>query len=40
MGAVGALGALFLLLRNPAMAAIVASLITERRMERKSHRRR
>ena len=40
MGAVGGLGALFLLLRNPAMAAIVATLITERRMERKSHRRR
>ncbi len=40
MGAVGGLGALFLLLRNPAMAAIAASLITERRMERKGYRRR
>ena len=40
LGAVGGLGALFLLLRNPAMAAIAASMITERRMERKGYRRR
>jgi hypothetical protein len=40
LGAVGGLGALFLLLRNPAMAAIAASLITERRMERKGYGRR
>ena len=40
LGAVGGLGALFLLLRNPAMAAIAATMITERRMERKGYHRR
>ncbi|WP_295707923.1 hypothetical protein [uncultured Brevundimonas sp.] len=40
IGAVGGLGALFLLLRNPALAAIVASFVTERKMERRGYRRR
>ena len=40
IGAVGGLGALFLLLRNPALAAIVASMVTERKMERRGYRRR
>ncbi|CAN5411198.1 hypothetical protein BH10PSE2_BH10PSE2_29260 [soil metagenome] len=37
LGAVGGLGALFLLLRNPAIAAIAASLITEKRMESRGY---
>lgn len=38
-GAAG-LGALFFLLRNPALAAIVASMITEKRMESRGYGRR
>ena len=34
IGAVGGLGAVFLLLRNPALAAIVASMVAERKMDR------
>ncbi|MBJ7485566.1 hypothetical protein [Brevundimonas sp.] len=37
LGAVGGLGALFLLLRNPALAAIAASMITEKRMESRGY---
>lgn len=33
IGAVGGLGAAFLLLRNPALAAIVASMVAERKMD-------
>ncbi|WAC60029.1 hypothetical protein [Brevundimonas sp. SL130] len=33
IGAVGGLGVAFLLLRNPALAAIVASLVAERKMD-------
>ena len=40
LGVAGGLGALFLLLRNPALAAIVASMVTERKMERRGYRRR
>ena len=40
VGVAGGLGALFLLLRNPALAAIVASLVTERKMEQRGYRRR
>jgi len=40
VGAVGGLGALFLLLRNPALAAIVASMVTERKMDQRGYRRR
>ena len=40
LGVAGGLGALFLLLRNPALAAIVASMVTERKMEQRGYRRR
>jgi hypothetical protein len=40
LGAAGGLGVLFLLLRNPALAAIAASMITERRMESRGYGRR
>ncbi|MFA4938687.1 hypothetical protein [Brevundimonas sp.] len=43
VGAVGGLGAAFLLLRNPALAAIVASMVADRKMDQggyKSRRRR
>lgn len=40
VGAVGGLGALFLLLRNPALAAIVASMVTERKLDERGYRRR
>lgn len=40
LGAAGGLGVLFLLLRNPALAAIVASMVTEKRMEKRGYRRR
>ncbi|KQS57400.1 hypothetical protein ASG17_01345 [Brevundimonas sp. Leaf363] len=40
VGVAGGLGALFLLLRNPALAAIVASMVTERKMEQRGYRRR
>jgi membrane protein implicated in regulation of membrane protease activity len=40
IGAVGGLGALFLLLRNPALAAIVASMVTERKLDQRGYRRR
>jgi membrane protein implicated in regulation of membrane protease activity len=40
VGAVGGLGALFLLLRNPALAAIVASMVADRKMDHGSHGRR
>lgn len=40
IGAVGGLGALFLLLRNPALAAIVASMVTERKLDERGYRRR
>ena len=33
VGAVGGLGAAFLLLRNPALAAIVASMVADRKMD-------
>ncbi|WP_395944177.1 hypothetical protein [Brevundimonas sp.] len=33
IGAVGGLGAAFLLLRNPALAAIIASMVAERKMD-------
>ena len=33
IGAVGGLGAAFLLLRNPALAAIVASMVADRKMD-------
>lgn len=38
IGAVGGLGALFLLLRNPALAAIVATLVTDRKMDARDSR--
>lgn len=38
LGAAGGLGVLFFLLRNPALAAIVASMVTERRMESRGYR--
>ena len=37
LGAAGGLGVLFFLLRNPALAAIAASMITERRMESRGY---
>lgn len=40
LGAGLGLGALFFLIRNPALAAIVASLVTERRMDSRGPRRR
>jgi len=40
LGAVGGLGVLFMLLRNPALAAIAASMITEKRMESRGYGRR
>jgi hypothetical protein len=40
LGAAGGLGLLFLLLRNPALAAIAASMITEKRMESRGYGRR
>lgn len=40
LGAAGGLGILFLLLRNPALAAIAASMITEKRMESRGYGRR
>ena len=40
LGVAGGLGVLFLLLRNPALAAIVASMVTERKMEQRGYRRR
>ena len=40
IGAVGGLGALFLLLRNPALAAVVASMVTERKLDQRGYRRR
>lgn len=40
IGAAGGLGALFLLLRNPALAAIVASMVADRKMDHGSHSRR
>ncbi|VXC08857.1 hypothetical protein [Brevundimonas sp. G8] len=33
VGAVGGLGAAFLLLRNPALAAIIASMVADRKMD-------
>lgn len=33
LGAVGGLGAAFMLLRNPALAAIIASMVAERKMD-------
>ena len=40
VGAVGGLGAAFLLLRNPALAAIVASMVAERKMDQGGYSRR
>lgn len=40
IGTVGGLCALFLLLRNPALAAIVASMVTERKLDERGYRRR
>ena len=40
MGAAVGLGAAFFLLRNPALAAIVASMVTEKRMESRGYGRR
>ncbi|HEX8471880.1 MAG TPA: hypothetical protein VF633_12270 [Brevundimonas sp.] len=40
LGAAGGLGILFFLLRNPALAAIAASMITEKRMESRGYGRR
>lgn len=40
LGAVGGLGAAFLLLRNPALAAIVASMVADRKMEAGGYRKR
>ena len=40
LGVAGGLGVLFLLLRNPALAAIVASMVTERKMDQRGYRRR
>lgn len=39
LGVAGGLGVLFLLLRNPALAAIAASMMTEKRAERRYRRR-
>lgn len=39
LGAAGGLGVVFLLLRNPALAAIAASMITEKRAEKRYRRR-
>lgn len=39
VGAVGGLAAVLVMLRNPALAAIIASLVTERRVERNLRRR-
>ena len=39
LGAAGGLGLVFLLLRNPALAAIAASMITEKRAEKRYRRR-
>ncbi|SPU55457.1 Uncharacterised protein [Brevundimonas vesicularis] len=40
VGAVGGLGAAFLLLRNPALAAIVASMVADRKMDHGGYSRR
>ena len=40
VGAVGGLGAAFLLLRNPALAAIVASMVADRKMDQGGYGRR
>ncbi len=40
LGAAGGLGILFFLLRNPALAAMAASMITEKRMESRGYGRR
>jgi uncharacterized membrane protein len=40
VGAVGGLGAAFLLLRNPALAAIVASMVADRKMDQGGYSRR
>lgn len=40
IGAVGGLGAAFLLLRNPALAAIIASAVADRKMEQGGYSRR
>jgi membrane protein implicated in regulation of membrane protease activity len=40
VGAVGGLGAAFLLLRNPALAAIVASMVADRKMDHRGYSRR
>ena len=40
IGAVGDLGAAFLLLRNPALAAIVASMVADRKMDQGGYGRR
>ena len=40
IGAVGGLGAAFLLLRNPALAAIVASMVADRKMDKGGYSRR
>ena len=40
VGALGGLGAAFLLLRNPALAAIVASMVADRKMDQGGYSRR
>jgi len=40
IGAVGGLGAAFLLLRNPALAAIIASMVADRKMDKGGYSRR
>lgn len=40
IGAVGGLGAAFLLLRNPALAAIVASMVADRKIDNSGYGRR
>lgn len=40
IGAVGGLGAAFLLLRNPALAAIIASMVADRKMDHGGYGRR
>ena len=40
VGAVGGLGAAFLLLRNPALAAIVASMVADRKIDNSNYGRR
>ena len=40
VGAVGGLGAAFLLLRNPALAAIIASMVADRKMDQGGYSRR